>query len=444
MNHEPLAVDRSHGEPTRVALTTLGCKLNFVEMEEMAEGFARGGCCIVPFGESADLTIVHTCTVTSRSDFKSRHLISRARQFSPGGQIVVTGCYAELDGDTLRGLPGVTKVIPRARLHALPQVLTEAPDNPDDLSDSDPWIVRRKTRLSRAFLKIQTGCNQRCTFCRVWQARGPAVSVPATRVMEQAGVFLAQGFEELVLTGVDMGSWGIDRGLGRSFCTLLEKILALPGHFRVRLSSLYPVDVDERLLDLVTTHPKLCRHLHLPVQSASPAVLRRMGRHVEPARLCELTWRLREASGQFGIGADIIAGFPGETGEDFAETCRFVENSALTYLHVFPFSTRPGTAAAGFDGQHSPETIKERAKLLRDLGAKRRAEYRAAHPGGEVEVLIERRRDRATGLLTGFTTDYLRVYAQGPDAWGGRLVSLRLARSLGVEDSVETQDVGAP
>jgi len=415
----------------RVALTTLGCKLNFVETEEISELLARSGWHIVPFGEAADISVVHTCTVTGRSDFKSRHLISRARKSSPNGKVVVTGCYAELDPDALGRLPGVARVVPRSRLHALPALLAELTSSQtSDLASPSGWMLRHATRLSRAFLKVQTGCDQRCTFCRVWQARGRGKSVPVDVVLEQARIFLDQGFEELVLTGVDMGSWGTDLGLGRSFGSLLERIAGLPGRFRVRLSSIYPVDIDERLFELVTSHPKLCRHLHLPVQSASPAVLRRMGRHVEPGGLLDLTWRLREAAGRFGIGADIIAGFPGETEEDFAATIRFVEESALTYLHVFPYSARPGTAAASFPDQHPAEIIKERARILRDLGARRRAEYRATHPGGEVEVLIERRRDRATGLLTGFTTDYIRVFSEGPDEWGGRLCTLAMPAGL--------------
>lgn len=412
----------------RVALVTLGCKLNFIELEELAEGFAREGWEVVPFGVPADVTVVHTCTVTSRSDFKSRHLISRARRASPGGRIAVTGCYAELDADALRALPGVAMVVPRSRLFALPALLTR-PSSSVPAAENRA-TTRSRTRLSRAFLKVQTGCDQRCTFCRVWRARGPALSVPAAHVLEQARVFLDQGFEELVLAGVDMGSWGSDLGMGRRFGWLLERVVELPGRFRVRLSSIYPVDIDERLFTLVTSHPRMCRHLHLPLQSASPAVLRRMGRHVALGRLLELTWRLREASGRFGIGADIIAGFPGETEDDFAETCRFVEASALTYLHVFPFSPRPGTAAAAMEGQHSPETIRERSRRLRDLSTRRRAEYRASHPGGEVEVLVERRRDRATGLLTGFTTDYLRVWFRGSDAWMARLARICLPAGL--------------
>ncbi|MCU0613137.1 MAG: tRNA (N(6)-L-threonylcarbamoyladenosine(37)-C(2))-methylthiotransferase MtaB [Candidatus Eisenbacteria bacterium] len=414
----------------RVALATLGCKLNFVETEELGEILARHGWQVVPFGTAAEITVVHTCTVTGRSDFKSRHLISRARKASPNGKVVVTGCYAELDPDALRKMPGVAFVVRRTRLHDLPALLAELqPEARATSADAPEWVVRRTTRLSRAFLKVQTGCNQRCTFCRVWKARGPGNSVPLDAVLTQASVFLDQGFEELVLTGVDMGSWGSDIGLGRCFGSLLERIVELPGRFRVRLSSIYPVDIDERLFDLVTAHPKVCRHLHLPVQSASPAVLRRMGRHVEPAWLLELTWRLRNAAGRVGLGADLIAGFPGETHGDFSATCRFVEESTLTYLHVFPFSPRPGTAAAGFAG-HFPEVIKERARILRELGAQRRATYRASHPGGDVEVLVERRRDRATGLLTGFTTDYIRIFAEGPDEWGGRLSQLRLPPGL--------------
>lgn len=414
----------------RIALTTLGCKLNFVEMEELSETLARSGFQIVPFGSAADATIVHTCTVTGRSDFKSRHLISRARKANPTGHILVTGCYAELDADTLGGLPGVSMVVPRSQLPALPALLAGILQGQPAITHTHPWVIRNRTRLSRAFLKVQTGCNQRCTFCRVWQARGPAASVPATQVVEQARVFLDQGFEELVLTGVDMGSWGTDLSIGRSFNTLLEAIVALPGRFRVRLSSIYPSDIDCRLFDLVTSHPKICRHLHLPVQSGSPAVLGRMGRHVEPTDLLDLTWRLRRACGRFGIGADLIAGFPCETKEHFLATVDFVRSSALTYVHVFPFSPRPGTAAAGFPNQNSPEVIKARARILRDMGIQRRAAYRASHPGGEVEVLVERRRDRATGLLTGFTTDYLRVWFDGPEKLMGKLSALALGPGL--------------
>lgn len=408
-----------------VALVTLGCKLNFVEMEELAWLFAREGWRVVPFGTPADVTVVHTCTVTSRSDFKSRHLVRRAHRISPQGRLVVTGCYAELDGQTLGSLPGVSMVVSRSQLFQLPSLLGASQTHPP----SPATIVRPATRLSRAFIKVQWGCDQRCTFCRVWQARGPSTSVPLDVIVAQAQTFLAQGFQELVLTGVDMGSWGKDLGLGRSLATLLQRLVDLPGNFRVRLSSLYPGDIDDHIFELVTSHPKVCRHLHLPVQSASTQVLRRMGRHVDPEALLALTWRLRHAAGRFGIGADLIAGFPGESEADFQATVRFVESSALTYLHVFPFSPRPGTHAASFPGL--PQAlVEQRAAILRELGARKRAAYRASHPGGPVEVLAERRRHRC-GLLTGFTTDYLRVWFAGPDEWMGKLVSPTLPPGLG-------------
>jgi threonylcarbamoyladenosine tRNA methylthiotransferase MtaB len=218
-----------------------------------------------------------------------------------------------------------------------------------------------------------------------------------------------------------MGSWGRDLSGDMDFGMLLHRLSELPGTFRIRLSSIYPMDITESVFDLVTTHPKLSRHLHLPLQSGSTSVLRKMGRHVSPAEFLDLTWRLRDTAGRFGIGGDVIAGFPGERETDFQATRKLIEDSAITYLHVFPFSPRDGTKAAELPDQLNPEIIKERARVLRALGNRKREEFRAALTG-PVEILVERRRDSETGLLTGFTSDYLRAHFDGPDEWMGKLV----------------------
>jgi len=424
----------------RVAMTTLGCKLNFVDGEEIAERLIRDGYVMVPFGEEADFTIVNTCTVTGRSDFKSRRLISKARRASPGGKIVVTGCYAQLDPARIAALPGVDLVVGHSFQHELSGLLADLEGCLPPLivvaseSTQPTRIIRHHTRLSRAFLRVQNGCNQRCTFCRVWRARGLSVSEPLEAVLQQARVFLDSGFEELVLTGVDMGSWGRDLKSDRGFADLLEILASLEGRFRVRLSSIYPMDIDDKLFDLVTTHPKVCRHLHLPLQSGSKTILQRMGRHISPGVFLELTHRLRAASDRFAIGADIIAGFPGETEDDFQATMQLIMDSALTYLHVFPFSARKGTKAALAPGQLPPELVKERARLLRLIGDKKRSAYRRECLNRDAEILVEKRRIDRIGLLTGFTSDYIRASFEGPDTWMGKLVVFEnLPRTMPVE-----------
>ncbi len=422
----------------RVAFATLGCKLNFVESEEMQQLLRDQGHAIVPFGEEVDFTVINTCTVTGKSDFKSRRLISKARRTNPQGKIIVTGCYAELDPGILAELEGVSAVLGLGQERRLAQVMEDLWQGhaekvaPRGESDARLSVLRRETNLSRAFIKVQRGCNNRCTFCRVWQARGPSVSEPIERILAQTALFLDQGFEELVLTGVDMGSWGKDLDSKRRFSDLLAQLVALQGKFRIRLSSIYPMDIDENVFNLLTEHQRVCRHLHLPLQSGSPTVLNRMGRHMSPDQFIDLTRRLHDAAGRFGIGADVIAGFPGESERDFNLTREVVERSAITYLHVFPYSPRRGTAAARFPDQLAPDTIKHRARALRELGEIKRAAFRASHPGGPVEVLVERRKDRKTGLLTGFTSGYLRVFFHGPDEWMGKLRRIDFSPGLSV------------
>lgn len=414
-------------EPKRVSIATLGCKLNLVDTEEIVERLAEHGYTIVPFGREADVTIINTCTVTAKSDFKSRRLISKAHRSSPDALVVVTGCYAQLDPDRISTLRGVHLVVGHSQQDQIPKLLLDLPRTGTPTVRVDGWShppkrkIRHRTTLSRAFLRVQNGCNQRCTFCRVWKARGSSVSEPLDDVVAQAQVFLDQGYEELVLTGIDMGSWGKDLPGGMNFGTLLGRLADLPGTFRIRLSSIYPIDITDRVFELVTSHSRLCRHLHLPLQSGSTAILQRMGRHVSQDEFMQLTWRLRDAAGRMGMGVDIIAGFPGETESDFHATMRLIDEAAITYLHVFPFSPRDGTRAAEFRDQLDPEIIRERARELRALGYKKREEFRASHTG-PAEILVERRRDSKTGLLTGFTSDYLRAHFTGPDDWMGKLV----------------------
>ena len=425
--------------PIRISLTTLGCKLNFVDTEEMQQMLMDENFTIVPFGEKADVTIINTCTVTGKADFKSRRLISKAHRLDSKTKIIVTGCYAELDPDILDKLSGVSLVLSleeQSRITEHVRNLLDIDENTCSLkqtgSTSSP---RHMTNLSRAFIKVQRGCNNRCTFCRVWQARGPSRSEPLSSILEQMHIFLNLGYEELVITGVDMGSWGKDLESSNRFSDLLARLVEESGTYRIRLSSIYPMDIDEQGFDLLTSHPRICRHLHLPLQSGSPAILKRMGRHMAPEEFLDLSLRLRDSAGRFGIGADVIVGFPGETDDDFSKTVDLVEKSALTYLHVFPYSARRGTAAARLPDQVPPSAIKDRSRILRSIGLRKRQEFRTSFPGGPAEILVEKRRLPETNLLTGFTSDYLRVDIPGPDEWMGKLKTIEFQPGLeGIDD----------
>ncbi|MCK4595028.1 MiaB/RimO family radical SAM methylthiotransferase [bacterium] len=401
----------------RVAVTSLGCKLNAFEAEATLGAFIEAGYSPVGFGEPAEVCVVHTCTVTGRADHRSRNLLRRAAgTVTKGGRVVAAGCYAATDPDELARIPGVTDVIPQVGVDVF-RVLS------GETSSEDRWLdlVGGFSRHTRAFLKVQDGCNGSCSYCKVRLARGEARSRPVPDARAALERLVAAGHREVVLTGVHLGSWGTDSGA--DLTDLLAALLETPGLARLRLSSVEPNELTAGLIDLIaSTQGRIAPHLHLPLQSGSDDVLGWMNRRYTVAEALGNVSYARKCIPRLGLGLDVMVGFPGESEDDFERTVKAVEESGAGYLHVFSFSPRRGTAAVDYANQIPNETKRERSRILRSLSAELAHRFALENVGGEVRLLVERRR-KSSEAQVGVTGNYLRgELVDAPDDLGGRLI----------------------
>ncbi len=408
--------------PRTVAFATLGCRLNQVDTQQLQALLEARGFRTVEFEEPADVVVVNTCTVTARAEFSDRQAIRRAARVSPRARLVVTGCWAQTSPADVAGLHEVDLVVGNADKRRLPDLLDDLLAEKIQVSDiAGERIVHaeppaRVTGRSRAFLKLQDGCQHRCAFCIVPRARGQSRSLEPRVALDQARRLVEGGHPEVVLTGVDLGHYGADLVPRTTLATLLRDLVELPGLRWVRLSSVLPPYFTPDLLDVVTSSPVIAPHFHIPLQSGSDRVLRRMRRPYNVLRYRRLIERLATAIPALGLGADVIAGFPGETEADFGETVGLIEALPFSYLHVFPYSARRGTEAAMFTGAVDERTIARRSRRLRELGRAKSLAFRRALVGRVEEVLVLGSRDRATGRLTGLTGNFVEVLFEDADA----------------------------
>jgi threonylcarbamoyladenosine tRNA methylthiotransferase MtaB len=460
-DHSPLPRRAGQGDsvPTgpstrklRVAFATLGCKVNQYDTATM-ETALRERCETVPFATGADVYVVNSCTVTDRADAESRQLARRARRLNPAARVILTGCFAQTSPQRAN-LPEVDYVIGVGRLpDLLRAVHDQVPAAEGRVLVSNLRTAEQVTTLgaqvfsgqTRAFLKVQEGCDLFCTFCIVPMARGRSRSVPPRRVLAELERLAAHGFREAVLTGIHLGGYGRDLDSALTFADLVEMIAEAAPLPRIRLSSIDPPEVTPRLLDLIARSPVLCDHLHVPVQAGADGVLRRMRRLYDAALVRDVAAEIHRVLPGAGLGTDVIAGFPGESAADFAATERLLADTGFTYLHVFPYSRRHGTTAAKASDHLPPATIRDRAQALRRLGGTQRAAFAARCVGRELEVLVESRRDGASGCLVGYSRNYARVLLDGPDALGNTAVRVRaVARDGDRLRGVRCGDADAP
>jgi threonylcarbamoyladenosine tRNA methylthiotransferase MtaB len=418
----------------RVAIVTLGCKVNAYDTAAIGERLLAAGCRLVAADAPADVVVINSCTVTDAADAEARRLARRARRENPHARVVMTGCYAQTRPAEAARLDVVDHVIGLGRLERLVEAVT-APAGIPERVDVAP--ARRATEVStlgarsfpghtRAFVKVQEGCDLFCTFCIVPMARGRSRSVEPRRVVAEVEAVVARGFEEVVLTGVHLGGYGADLPGGIDLSRLVEALAERAAVPRLRLSSVDPHEVSERLLQVMRAAPMVCDHLHVPLQAADDGVLSRMRRRYDAALARERLTMIREILPGAQIGTDLIAGFPGEDEAAFERTLAFVAASQVTYAHVFPYSIRTGTTAAKLDGHVSRAAIRERARRLRGVCGAKQAAFLRGFDGAEAEVLVERQRDRRTGALRGYTRNYTRVTLAGADTLCGRRVPVRL------------------
>lgn len=397
----------------RVAFTTLGCKINQYDTEQLRRDLLASGGTVVPFGESADVYIINTCTVTSRTDYQCRQAIRAAVRKGQGAKVVVTGCYAETRPEELQKIPGVDLVMGNSLksgiLGAVRGLLpASGPGTACAASGSSPAGVPGSR--TRGVLKIQDGCDNRCTYCIVPQARGSSRSVPADEVAAGFLRLVATGCPEIVLSGIHLGSYGADLAPRTDLTALLSSLIPKRGPARVRLSSIEPREITGGIIELCGEG--LCRHFHIPLQSGDDRILRAMGRDYTAAFYQELVGNIADRVPGVALGADVMVGFPGEGEREFENTLRLIEGSPLTHLHVFSFSPRPGTPAAGMDGQVPEDAKKRRSEALREAGKRKNNAYQRRFLSQTLEVVIEGRPDPSTGLCSGLTDNYIRVLVQ--------------------------------
>jgi threonylcarbamoyladenosine tRNA methylthiotransferase MtaB len=417
----------------KVAITTLGCKVNQCESAGIAEAMVARGMTLVPFDAEADCYIVNTCTVTGKTDSQSRQLIRRAIRRNPAAVVLVTGCYAQRAPEEIARIPGVRIVAGNAEKANLPDLLQNMATCPGPqvrVGDirCEQGFARLGTTVfpehTRAFLKIQDGCDAFCTYCIVPYARGGSRSLPPAEVTQRIVSLAGEGYREVVLTGIHLGAYGRDLAPPGDLTTLLGQIVATRPVERLRLSSIEPREVTDELLSLMGAPGILCRHLHIPLQSGDDGILAAMHRNYDTAFFRRLIDKIRTVVPGLAIGVDVLTGFPGETEEAHESTLRLIEELPVAYLHVFPYSRRPGTLAADLPCQIPEEDKKRRALSLRKLGTTKRRLFAEQFLGIPLAVLIEERSDDTTGLPVGFSDNYIPVSVRG-EADANRIVRVR-------------------
>jgi threonylcarbamoyladenosine tRNA methylthiotransferase MtaB len=411
-------------------ILTFGCKVNQCDTAGMARELTVRGWLAAAPGTEPDLVLVNTCTVTARADQQARQAIRRLAREHPGTPLWVTGCYAQQAPAELAPLPGVQVVFGNQEKARLAQLLSERKPAARQVVASfskatpfQPWPVQAVPGHTRAWLKTQEGCSHHCRYCIVPTVRGPRRSLDPGAVLAALQELAELGYREVVLTGVDLGQYGLDHSPSDNLAALVRRLAQQSWPFRVRLSSLEPQMVTAELLEALAAWPEFCPHFHLPLQSGAAPVLAAMGRPYDPAAFRDL---VREISRRFpgaGLGLDVLVGFPGETAADFEATRTLVTSLPATYLHVFPFSPRPGTSAADLPPLPA-QVIRERARLLRELAQAKKQQFLEAQLGQVREVLVEGPAPQ-NGWLQGLTGHYLRAVFPGPPAWRNRLLKVR-------------------
>lgn len=436
--------------PKRLSVVTLGCKVNQVESAAFehaleAAGFGGKGPNADP---GADLVIVNTCTVTAKAARQSRQAVRRAVAANPRAVVVVTGCHAQADPDSIAAIEGVDLIVGHAAMDDLPRLAAEAgkavrPARVGLDLTALPPLTRPPTgrfrHRTRGFLKVQDGCGQCCAYCAVPGARGPSRSIPLAEF--QAGVreLLRAGHREIVLTGVHLGVYGRDLSSPTTLVQALESMVDLVTEHRarLRLSSIEPGEIDGPLISLLSRTEVVCHHLHVPIQSGDDQVLRAMGRPYTAQKIRRLVLDLTRTLPDVGLGADFMVGLPGETEAAFERTLELVRDLPVGYLHVFPFSRRPGVPAARMPGQVPGPMAAQRAGRLRELDRRKRQEFMARHQGTIRPVLIEGHSRGAPVRLRGRTDNYLPVVVDAAPDLIGRIVPVRLGMVQG--DVIEGQ-----
>ena len=419
------------------SIKTLGCKLNQYESECIRYNLEKMGFEFREFYDIADFYIINTCTVTAKTDSKSRNAIRRARRKSHDSIIVATGCYAESLPEDLNKMKELDYVIGNENKNEIPYLLKELRDNNVDQYISFKEIINSKPPLesiiekfhghSRAFVMIQEGCNAFCSYCIVPYTRGRSRSIEPSHIIEQIKKLEKNGYYEIVLTGIHAGRYGENSNFSTDLVTLIKMILDSTEGVRIRLSSIEPMEITDELIKLVSGTDRIASHFHVPLQSGDDTILKAMKRPYTVQQYIEKTNSIAELIPDVSIGADVIVGFPGESDKNFNNTYSLLESKLpVNFLHVFSYSDRPGTASQLFPGKVSPGIIKNRSRKLIELGAVKKKEFALSQIGCDEFALLLGEHKNGNNLLSSMTGNYCEVIVQAPSNLTGKLVPIRI------------------
>ncbi len=398
----------------KVALHTLGCKLNFSETNAISEDFLKHGYKIVNLDEKADVYVINTCSVTENAEKECRQIVRRALRNNPNAFVAVTGCYAQLRPETITAIDGVDAVlgtnekfeifnkIKKFEKEELSCIYITPTENLDVFHSALSTEVHNRTR---AFFKIQDGCDYKCSFCTIPMARGKSRSLLPDEVIAQFKKLLAAGYREIILTGVNVGDYG--KSYNKNLYDVLKSVIKIPGDFRIRISSIEPNLLSDDIINITSESEKICNHFHIPLQSGSDKVLGLMQRRYHASFFEDLIYKIIEKIHDIGIGVDVIVGTPGESEGEFMKTYNLLQKLPIAYLHVFTYSERPGTKALEINPVVDIVERKRRNRMLRILSDKKRYSFYKNMIGKKVQVLFER--DEKEGLMRGFSSNYIRV-----------------------------------
>jgi threonylcarbamoyladenosine tRNA methylthiotransferase MtaB len=396
--------------PGSFSIVTLGCKVNQYESQQIRQGLLNGG--LVEVNSNADVCVVNTCTVTQVSDRKSRLLVKNIVKENPNARVLVTGCYVQLDGERAKEIPGVWHIVDNSHKYRIPEIIIGEGSAGKSCETAGSGYFGGR---DRAYIKVQDGCDNYCAYCKIPLVRGPGKSRPVSEILAEASRLANSGCNEIVLTGICLGAYGKDLENGKGLLDVIRAIEAVEKIGRIRLSSIEPIFVTNELIEEIRSSGKLCRHLHIPLQSGDDTVLHLMNRHYTAGEYMRIVERIRKAVPDAGITTDVMVGFPGESDEYFENTYRLAEQIGFLRMHVFPYSKRPGTSAVRLDGQISPQVKRLRADKMRSLAERLSARFRSMFVGRKQNVLVESKPDPKTGCLVGYSDNYIRVWLESGD-----------------------------
>ena len=425
----------------RVSFFTLGCKLNQYETDNIKDKFIRSGYSVIKFGEQADVSLINTCTVTKSAEFKSRQTIRRAIRFSPGAFIIVVGCYSQVSAEEIGKIPGVDLILGSMDKFNVLDFL-------DDFEKTDKSVVKKcigdckvyneegsgySTDRTRAFLKIQDGCNYYCSYCIIPYARGKSRSRNSAQIIKQAAKLAKSGFNEIVLTAVNLAEYN-DKNCG-NLTGLLRKLVSIDNLPRIRLSSIEINKMDDEFIELIADSQKICKHLHIPLQNGDDKILSLMKRKYNLDFFRRKIEKITSKIPGIGIGTDVMVGFPGEEKENFNNTLKFIEKIPFSYMHIFTYSERKFTEAYNFSNKVDKNEIKRRSQVLRDIAKEKKADFLQKNIGKTENVVFEA--EEEDNIYSGFTSNYIRVRSKGKNL-NNKLKKVKLIKS---NDSYVTGEI---